>query len=221
MNRLPLLGLASLLALACSKTREPKDASAFAQDTLADREEQAAMAHDQAIAQAAGPRGSGQESPAAREQQTQANRHRERAAEHRAAAQKIRTAEDTACAGIAPEDRATGPFGHAGDVTSVSVIQERPAASLDMHEDERTAGAEIVLRATPAMTAEWLQRNVDCYMARAATGPATPEMANSPLTLRNIDATVSSTGNGFAVSVTSEDPDTVAEIIRRAEALER
>jgi hypothetical protein len=70
------------------------------------------------------------------------------------------------------------------------------------------------------MTAEWLQRNVECYMARTSAGPTSPEMASSPLALDGIDAEVTSTGDGFAVDVTADDPKTVREVIRRAEALE-
>jgi hypothetical protein len=46
-----------------------------------------------------------------------------------------------------------------------------------------------------------------------------PEMSYCPLVLKNVSAKVSSTGSGFAVDVTSDDQDTVKEIIRRANAL--
>jgi hypothetical protein len=70
------------------------------------------------------------------------------------------------------------------------------------------------------MTAEWLQHVVDCHVARnASMGYAMPEMSDCPLMLKNATATVTSTGNGFAVTIRSDDMDTVREIRRRAEAL--
>jgi hypothetical protein len=85
---------------------------------------------------------------------------------------------------------------------------------------KKTTGADIIFRAVPGMTAEWLQRIVDCHLARAsAVGHDMPEMSYCPLVLKNVTAKVTSTGSGFAVAVTSEDPETVKEIIRRANAL--
>jgi hypothetical protein len=70
------------------------------------------------------------------------------------------------------------------------------------------------------MTAEWLQRVVDCHIARASSvGHDMPEMSYCPLQLKNVSATVTSTGDGSSVAVTSDDPDTIKEIIRRADVL--
>ena len=46
-----------------------------------------------------------------------------------------------------------------------------------------------------------------------------PEMSFCPLELKDVKATVASTGDGFAVNVSSENPATVAEIQKRAQAL--
>jgi hypothetical protein len=46
-----------------------------------------------------------------------------------------------------------------------------------------------------------------------------PEMSYCPLVLKSVKAKVASTGSGFAVSVSSDDPATVAEIQKRANAL--
>src|SRR5262245_49358006 len=103
MNRVPLLGLVPLLALACSKQPDlqPKDATAAEHELIAEREEEAAVAHDQAIAQAAGPHASYQQSQTVAEQnREQANQHRQLAARHRAAARQLRATEEQACAGI-------------------------------------------------------------------------------------------------------------------------
>jgi hypothetical protein len=86
----------------------------------------------------------------------------------------------------------------------------------------RTAGAEITFQAVPGLTAEWLQRVVDCHLARnAAIGheAASAEMAHCPLTLRGVTAKVRSTGDGFVVAVRADDAATAQEILRRAEPL--
>ena len=70
------------------------------------------------------------------------------------------------------------------------------------------------------MTAEWLQREVDCHMARnAALGYQMPEMSECPLMIKGATATVTSTGNGFAVSIRSDDMTAATDIRHRAEAL--
>ena len=84
----------------------------------------------------------------------------------------------------------------------------------------KVVGSTVVFRALPGMTAEWLQRVVDCHVARsAAAGFDMPEMSFCPLELKDVKATVASTGDGFAVNVSSENPATVAEIQKRAQAL--
>lgn len=84
----------------------------------------------------------------------------------------------------------------------------------------RTAGAVVTFRAVPGLTAEWLQRLVDCHLARnAARGHVVPEMPNCPLVPKGAAATVRSTGDGFAVSISSSDDATAREIRARAERL--
>jgi hypothetical protein len=70
------------------------------------------------------------------------------------------------------------------------------------------------------LTSEWLQRIVDCHLARNnALGNDMPEMAYCPLVPKGISAKVSSTGDGFAVTIESNDSNTSKEVLRRAEAL--
>jgi hypothetical protein len=57
------------------------------------------------------------------------------------------------------------------------------------------------------MTTEWLQRSVDCQLARnAALGHVVPEMPDCPLIPNGVEAHVRSVGNGFAVEIKSNDP---------------
>lgn len=152
------------------------------------------------------------------EHREDAEKHRKMAADHRAAAQALRDAEARSCVGIPDEDRDMSPFRHQRDISGVKEHVVR--ITLGRGQVDKTTGADIVFRAVPGMTVEWLQRIVDCHLARAAAvGHDMPEMSYCPLMLKNVSAQVTSTGNGFAVGVTSEDPDTVKEIIRRANAL--
>ena len=146
-----------------------------------------------------------------------AERHRELASKHRAAAQALRDAEASACAGIPEEDRDVSPFYHREDIASVTEIKETTARG--KAQIESSVGARAVFRAVPGLTAEWLQREVDCHIARAAAvGHEMPEMDYCPLVLKGVNAKVSSTGDGFAVDVTSADAAVAKEAERRMQA---
>jgi hypothetical protein len=152
------------------------------------------------------------------EHKAMATEHRNLAAKHRAASQALKDAEASACAGISEEDRDMSPFAHSSDIQSVSQLsEEAPAIKAKL---KRDAGATIVFRAAPGLTAEWLQRIVDCHLARnSAVGHEMPEMSSCPLVPRGAKATVRSVGDGFAVDVYGEDSATAAEIWRRAQQL--
>ena len=148
-------------------------------------------------------------------------RHRELAARHRAASTVLRQAESNSCVGIADDDRETSPFSHRADIRSVEAIEESFPKGND-RVTSRLAGARITFRAVPGMTAQWLQRDVDCHLARnAAIGhaSASEDMPDCPLTLAGVHATASSTADGVVVAITSEDPAIAAEILRRAQKL--
>lgn len=158
-----------------------------------------------------------QQNPSA-EHKDDAEKHRKMAADHRAAAQALRDAEASSCAGIPDEDRDMSPFNHRDDISEVKphVVDVR----VNRQTVKKTTGADVVFKAVPGMTAEWLQRIVDCHLARAsAAGHDMPEMTYCPLVLKDVTAKVSSTGNGFAVEMSSENADTAKEILRRSEAL--
>jgi hypothetical protein len=146
-----------------------------------------------------------------------ANKHRKMAADHRAAAQALRSAEAQACAGISDDDRDISPFYHREDITSV---QPAVVSKTGKERGEQVVGAVVVFRAVPGLTAEWLQRIVECHIARNnALGNDLPEMPYCPLVPKGITAKVSSTGDGFAVTIESQDPNTAKEVLRRAQAL--
>jgi hypothetical protein len=231
------------MACAGEQGTHPHDASASEHQAMAEREDRAAEAHEGPEKKAAGPRASGpsagvesQATSSAQcgrgecwtsattptEQHKQdAKRHRELAAKHRAASAALLAAEEQACTGISEDDRDISPFYHREDIISVSVLEE-PIKGLGRQPVMKTTGAKIEFRAVPGMTAEWLQRVVECHIARAsAAGHNMPEMDYCPLVPKGVKASVSSTGNGFSVDVTSGDAATVKEIIRRAQALKK
>lgn len=74
----------------------------------------------------------------------------------------------------------------------------------------RVEGAIVNVAAQPGMTREWLQRQVD-----------EPSAAQSgcPMGVDGASGRVTSTGNGFAITVSSQDRDGAREILRRAQAL--
>lgn len=146
----------------------------------------------------------------------QAEELRQAAAAHRAASQKLMEAEAAACQGVAEEDRVQSPFAHREDIQRVT-LDDKKAERLTAKEP---AGATVYFRAVPGLTQEWLQRIVDCHLARnAAMGFSVPEMPYCPLAVQGVTARVSSTGNGFAIELRAGTLQQIAELQRRAQSL--
>ena len=223
-------GISALfLGCAADPGTKPSDMSAAQHDAAAKNEIQAAEGHGE------------QHDPAATAQSTRcsaksgcwtsvsnptaqhaddAKRHRELAQKHRAASAALAEAETRACAGLSDEDRDMSPFYHREDIASVSPLVEEVKAGKGTTKKE--IGSTIVFRAVPGLTAEWLQRVVDCHLARAAAvGHDMPEMSYCPLVPKGAKAKVTSVGNGFAVNVSADDAATIAEIKKRAETLKQ
>lgn len=232
MNYISSLSLAVasgglLLACAADPGTKPHDMSATQHEAMAKNEEAAATGHAE------------QHEPAAKQETTNcsgrtgcwtsvsnptaqhaddAKRHRELAQKHRAAAAALVDAEARACNGLAEDDRDISPFHHKEDIVSVAPYTEAVKAGKGTSQKE--VGVTIVFRAVPGMTAEWLQRVVDCHLARAAAlGHQMPEMDYCPLVPKGAKAKVTSVGNGFAVNVFADDAAAVTEIKKRSAAL--
>jgi hypothetical protein len=134
-----------------------------------------------------------------------------------AAAQTSAKNDTMACVGV-PELEINGsPLVNPNDVRAVQEI--KPATPVSETETVvPRGGARILLRAQPGMTAEWLQRIAECHMAKVAVAaPAT--LTPSPLDVKGALVSVQSTGNGFAVDITSPDVKVSKEILTRARAL--
>jgi hypothetical protein len=150
----------------------------------------------------------------------EAEKHRKHAAAHRAGSVALRQAEVQACVGISPDDRDMSPFIHAEDIVSVKGLEVVSGGAPLRSPERREVGAVVTFRAVPGMTAEWLQRVIDCHLARnAALGHSVPEMPNCPLVPSGVEARVTSTGDGFAVAIQSNDQETIREIVARAHRL--
>jgi len=162
--------------------------------------------------------------------------HRKLADKHRAASEALRDAEQRFCAGIPEADRDLSPFYHREDITAVEglkwettsnghsvyapkVVQVQPIEKEVLGTD--LLGARITFRAVRGMTGEWLQRVVDCHLARnAVVGAASDQtMSFCPLAVPHVTAKVTSTGTGFAVDVTSEIGDSALQVVKRAREL--
>ncbi|MBK7583262.1 MAG: hypothetical protein IPI67_24095 [Myxococcales bacterium] len=209
--------------------------SAVEHAAQADREEKAARAHEERYDPGASTNKNGCSDPAVREpfdvcwgwvanpteqHLAQAELHRKHAADHRAASDALRRAEAQSCAGLAVGDRDVSPFAHTEDIAGVERLTVPDLAGDTAADADKTVGAVITFRAVSGMTAEWLQRVIDCHLARnAALGHVAPEMPDCPLVLRGVSAKVASTGVGFAVSVQAADRATAREVLARAERL--
>lgn len=151
------------------------------------------------------------------EHRARARELRKAAAAHRATSQALRDAEATACVGLSEDERDTSPFDQIEDIASVGIFRAR-----DTHRSPplRAVGAVITFVDVPGMTVPWLQKVVDCHLARNnALGHMDASMAECPLLPPGVTAKVVAVGNGFAVAIRSNDPATAKDILRRARLL--
>jgi hypothetical protein len=227
---IPLLALLPILG--CSpKGSRPHDMSEAQHETEAVRQEDAAAAHAERYdstasvteCQSSSSHGyptcwTSRVNPT--EQHLRAAERARKAAEaHRAASLALATAEEKACQGLAPDDRDMSPFEHTEDIASVEP-HARSRSGGKAGGTSTVDGAVVTFLAVRGMTAEWLQRVVDCHLARnAALGHDVPEMPDCPLVPKGAEATVESTGTGFAVTVWADDAEVGHEILARAQRL--
>ena len=151
----------------------------------------------------------------------QAEEHRRHAADHREASAALRQAEAQACVGLGATDRDLSPFVHVGDIVAVAPLAAMDSDILAVPR-ERLVGATVTFRAVEGLTAEWLQRLVDCHLARnAALGHDVPDMSDCPLVPKGVEARVRSTGSGFAIDLRAADHSIAAEVLARSRRLLR
>jgi hypothetical protein len=144
----------------------------------------------------------------------EAKKHRKIADEHRAAAQALRDAEAAACAGISDSDRNMSPFERSEDIEKVEPL----IVATPVHRSTYLTGATITFKPVPGLTADWLQREVNCHIARnVALSNVVPEMPDCPLVPKGVEATVKEVAGGaLVVEVRSENREVAEEVLNRA-----
>ena len=150
--------------------------------------------------------------------------YQQKAAEHRAAGQALRDAEAKACSGVPDYDRNVSPFLHSEDIEQVAPLNVPTTyageAQIPAGHDSAFKGAVISFRPARGLSQEWLQRVIDCHLARnAVLGHDLAEMPNCPLVPKDVTAQAKSAGDHFVVEVSSDDPATAQEVWRRAQRL--
>ena len=78
-------------------------------------------------------------------------------------------------------------------------------------------GAKLHLAPQPSLTAELLQRAVECHEARVVLGSA-PALADDPYSLPGawVDVKAESTGDGFVISVLTDHQENAKQVLDRA-----
>lgn len=145
-----------------------------------------------------------------------ARKHRELAEKHRAASAALRDAEARACAGVPDEERDVSPFFHREDIVAVETL---PA---ERRGGDVVTGARVVFRQLPGMTADWLQRVVDCHLARnAAVGAEHEHLSCCPLGVPGVTALVRVVPTGLAVEIRPNNEAGSRAVRQRTEELMR
>ncbi|HEY0715583.1 MAG TPA: hypothetical protein VGF45_23075 [Polyangia bacterium] len=142
--------------------------------------------------------------------------YQSRARAHRKAAQALRNAEGKACVLVSMADEDMSPFLRQRDILAVEEI----GRSGGRGPLGQPAGAAITFGEVRDLTAQNLQRIVDCHLARnAALGWDQSVNIACPLNVKGAAANVRTIGGRLVVEVTAVDAAAALEIIKRAQAL--
>jgi len=135
----------------------------------------------------------------------EARRHERAAAEHRQAAAQLEETEARECSSVAASDRDQSPFSHREDI-------------VDVEADELGERVVVTFAPIPNLSAEHLQRIVDCHLARnASLGHQVEDMDYCPLVLKGVYATVDDApGGGLSVTISADTEQARAEVRARA-----
>lgn len=125
--------------------------------------------------------------------------------------------EGTLCAAD-DDDKALGPVLGGDAVQGVQPLYGTVEGAKTGHQLV-LRGATVIVSALPGMTAEWLDRALECHGAREALGHA-PAAPNDPFWLPGsfVDIDVRSAKDGFDVAIAGYSSDDAREILVRASA---
>ena len=212
------LALAAAGCVGCTGARNPRDMSVAENQAVAEADEKQAdskLCATPADAAASGPCWGAQ----SEQTRLEVAELRRKAAEHRNAAAVLK-AEEEACSGVSEADRVQSPFSHQEDIVSVQpLLESLPQGGT------RQAGAVIVFRKVPRLTATVFQKIIDCHLARdAAFGFDARELEYCPLNVnplgfRKLKATVIERAHVFAVKLDAEDEKVAQKVLARAQLL--
>jgi hypothetical protein len=117
---------------------------------------------------------------------------------------------EAACAGVSNEEAA-------GGITRFTVERAEPETrQVSQKELPALVGARLYVRPTEKLTPEWLSRVLSCHMTKRMPCPSNE---SCPLEVGKVEVDVSSAGTAFVVLVTSSDPASAREVLRRGKAL--
>jgi hypothetical protein len=145
-----------------------------------------------------------------------ARRHEHLAHLHREAAEHLRQAEEKACQNVPDADRDESPFAHPDDIDSVVGLWSKPEGGPVL----LLEGATVTFRSVPGLTAERLQKLIDCHLAHNATvGNDVARSPECPLVPKGVTARVKEVGGKLTVDIRGSTIDTAQEVLRRAKLL--
>lgn len=216
------MGSLTLAACAAPRGLAPDDMSAAAHEMAADRESQAAAAHERdydpqawrprdcsgvSIGERRGPCWSEPRNRTA-VHLAEAERRRELADAHRKASEALRRAEATACAGIPESDRDVSPLAHPGDILAVEPLRERGALR----------GVAVRFRNVPGLSADGLERLARCHVARNGVLGVGLGEAQCPLAVPGVGVAAVARADGLVLEIQASGDD-AEEVLRRARVL--
>jgi hypothetical protein len=148
-----------------------------------------------------------------RSHRTEANYQRWVAAQHRAAAARLRSVQARACNDLSSEERTARPIQTREDVLAVRTL---PDYSMTGKAASQRGGATVLVREQPGLSAQRLERVLRCDAARTLVEGGAER---TPWAVPGSESAVVQADHGLLVEVTANDRETVREIERRAARL--
>ena len=125
---------------------------------------------------------------------------------------------DDACAGVPVKERELGLLAYRDTMVSVAPLRED--SFVGKIKVVKTEGAVIGLRATPGISAPWLERVNSCHVALVGSGRlAGNDTMSDPFVLPGTTVSAVEIYAGYALSVRGANRDSAMEISQRANAL--
>jgi hypothetical protein len=138
---------------------------------------------------------------------------------HPPLADKAQAEERLAC-GDAPIDEDPRVLSPQAIESVSALVVDEPA--LKAAARERVVGAQLRLGAQPGLTAEWIQRSLECHASRQVLRQV-PAVENDPYWLPDawVAVSVTSQGDAFLVTLRGDSPEAGERILDRAHAFAR